>query len=88
MMAARYSVLFLLVALEGPPSQSAQSAAGDHRLEILLERRDRQVWRVAEPGEVLEQGNEVRFRLTSNLDGRLCFDYCWAIVPTTECRLE
>ena len=84
MPAARFSVLCLLAALVGAAVSSAQSAAGDHRLEILLEKRDQQQWRVAEPGEVLEQGNEVRFRLTSNLDGRL---FAYNRAPDGEARL-
>ena len=84
MMAARYSVLCLLVAFGANTLALAQSAAGDHRLEILLERRDQQTWRVSEPGEVLEQGNEVRFRLTSNLDGRL---FAYNRAPDGEARL-
>lgn len=47
------------------------AAAEDQRLEVVLEKRSSAGWGVAEPGQVLDQGDEVRFRLTSNLDGRL-----------------
>lgn len=40
-------------------------------LEVVVEKRGPSGWDVAEPGLVLDQGDQVRFRLTSNIDGRL-----------------
>jgi len=47
------------------------AVAEDQRMEVVLEKRSAAGWGVAEPGQVLDQGDEVRFRLTSNMDGRL-----------------
>jgi Domain of unknown function (DUF4384) len=49
----------------GPPAQESL------RLEITLERKVEDEWRIADPGLVLEQNDEVRFRLTGTLDGYL-----------------
>lgn len=40
-------------------------------MEIVLERRDGGGWRTIDPGLVLEQGAEVRFRFRTNFDGYL-----------------
>lgn len=47
------------------------ASADQHRLEVLLEKRAADSWEAVEPGRVLEQGDEVRFRVHSNLDGEL-----------------
>ncbi len=44
---------------------------GDRRLEVTLERLDGESWDAVEPGRVLETGDLVRFRVASNLAGRL-----------------
>ncbi len=40
-------------------------------LEVVVERRTPDGWGVTAPGQVLDQGDQVRFRLTSNVAGRL-----------------
>ena len=50
---------------------SAEPPAAQQELEVVVEKRSAAGWQVAEPGQVLEHGDQVRFRLTSNIDGRL-----------------
>ena len=49
----------------------AAEPVGDRRLAVTLERLAGEDWFAVEPGRVLEQGDQVRFRIASNLDGRL-----------------
>ena len=53
---------------------SAQSHAmteGAHRIELVLERLDRDTWRPIDPGLILAQGERVRFKFRTNFDGYL-----------------
>jgi len=52
-------------------AQSRTMAQGAHRMEIVLERRDGAAWHAIDPGLVLEQGDEVRFRFRTNFEGYL-----------------
>jgi len=79
---ARYSLLCLIAIFGAISSAFAQSSP--HQLEILLEKNAETGWRTAEPGEILDQGNEVRFRLTSNVDGRI---YAYSRAPDGKTRL-
>jgi hypothetical protein len=49
----------------GPPTQESL------RLEITLERKVEDEWRIVDPGLVFEQNDELRFRLRGNFDGYL-----------------
>jgi hypothetical protein len=44
---------------------------GVHRMELVLERLDRDTWRAIDPGLVLAQGERVRFKFRTNFDGYL-----------------
>jgi hypothetical protein len=44
-------------------------AEGSHRMELVLERLDRDTWRTIDPGLVLAQGDRVRFKFRTNFDG-------------------
>jgi hypothetical protein len=44
---------------------------GTHRMELVLERLDRDTWRTIDPGLVLAQGDRVRFKFRTNFDGYL-----------------
>lgn len=46
-------------------------AKGPHRMEITLERHEKGGWRAIDPGLVLAQGDQIRFRYTTNFDGYL-----------------
>ena len=47
-----------------PPQESS-------RLEVALERKSGEEWRTTDPGLVLQQNDEVRFRVSGNFDGYL-----------------
>jgi hypothetical protein len=76
---ARELEKFLLaaVALLAPASgtaalrQTDPPAQDSYRLEIILERKAGDEWRIADPGLVFQQNDEVRFRLRGNFDGYL-----------------
>ncbi len=51
--------------------QSHTMSEGGHRMEIVLERLEGKTWRTIDPSLVLEQGDRVRFRFTTNFDGYL-----------------
>jgi hypothetical protein len=55
----------------GAAAQSRTMMEGAHRMEIMLERLDGQVWHTIDPGLVLQQGDRVRFRFRTNFDGYL-----------------
>ena len=68
------AVAFALAVPAGPGSASAQSRTmtqGSHRMEIVLERRANGAWHAIDPGLVLDQGDQVRFRFHTNFDGYL-----------------
>jgi hypothetical protein len=51
--------------------QARTMTAGPHRMELVLERLDRETWRSIDPGLVLDQGDRVRFKFRTNFDGFL-----------------
>ncbi len=51
--------------------QSRTMTEGSHRMELVLERLDRDTWRAIDPGLVLAQGDRVRFKFRTNFDGYL-----------------
>src|SRR5260370_3203432 len=53
------------------PAQSRTITEGAHRMELVLERLDRDIWRPIDPGLVLAQGERVRFKFRTNFDGYL-----------------
>jgi hypothetical protein len=64
----------LLLATSSGPRALCQTAPPEQeslRLEITLERKVGDEWRIADPGLVFEQNDEVRFRLAGTLDGYL-----------------
>jgi hypothetical protein len=61
--------LSLAAALAYP--QSRTLTEGAHRMELVLERLDRDTWRAIDPGLVLAQGDRVRFKFRTNFDGFL-----------------
>ena len=63
------SALSLAAALAYP--QSRTLTEGSHRMELVLERLDRDTWRAIDPGLVLAQGDRVRFKFRTNFDGFL-----------------
>lgn len=60
---------FTLVAVL--PGQKQTFKRGPHRMEIVLEQRTGDDWVVRDPGHVFENGDRVRFRLTTNFAGYL-----------------
>jgi Domain of unknown function (DUF4384) len=52
-------------------AQSHTMTEGAHRIELVLERLDRDTWRPIDPGLVLAQGERVRFKFRTNFDGFL-----------------
>jgi hypothetical protein len=52
-------------------AQSRTMQQGPHRMELTLERLERETWKTINPGLVLAQGDRVRFRFRSNFDGYL-----------------
>ena len=52
-------------------SVSHTMTEGAHRMELVLERLDRDTWRTIDPGLVLAQGDRVRFKFRTNFDGYL-----------------
>ena len=67
------SALCLAAALAFPQSStlSRTMTEGTHRMELVLERLDRDTWRTIDPGLVLAQGDRVRFKFRTNFDGYL-----------------
>jgi len=51
--------------------QSHTMTEGAHRMELVLERLDKDTWRTIDPGLVLAQGDRVRFKFRTNFDGYL-----------------
>jgi hypothetical protein len=68
-----FAALVLLASSSGPRAfcQTDPPEQESLRLEITLERKLEDEWRIADPGLVLEQNDEVRFRMTGTLDGYL-----------------
>lgn len=52
-------------------AQSRTMTQGAHRMEIVLERREAGAWHAIDPGLVLNQGDQVRFRFRTSFDGYL-----------------
>ena len=70
----RWAATLALVAAYGQGfalGQARTAAQGAHRMEISLERREAGAWRGIDPGLVLDQGDQVRFRFRTNFDGYL-----------------
>src|SRR4051812_47231368 len=63
------SALCVAAALAYP--QARTMSQGAHRMELLLERLDKDTWRPIDPGLVLAQGDRVRFKFRTNFDGYL-----------------
>jgi Domain of unknown function (DUF4384) len=61
------SALCVAAALAG--EQSHTMTQGAHRMELVLERLDKDTWRTIDPGLVLAQGDRVRFKFRTNFDG-------------------
>jgi len=51
--------------------QSKTMTKGPHRMEIMLERHGASGWSTVDPGLVLAQGDQVRFRFRTNFEGYL-----------------
>jgi hypothetical protein len=51
--------------------QARTMSQGAHRMEIMLERHEAGRWHTIDPGLVLDQGDQVRFRFRTNFDGYL-----------------
>ena len=67
---ARVAIL-VPVALSVIFAQSKTMTKGPHRMEIMLERHGSDGWHTIDPGLVLSQGDQVRFRFRTNFDGYL-----------------
>jgi hypothetical protein len=63
------SALFVAAALAR--TQSHTMTHGFHRVEIVLERLDKDTWRTVDPGLVLDSGDRVRFKVRTNFEGYL-----------------
>jgi len=63
------AALCVAAALAG--AQSHTMTQGVHRMELMLERLDKDTWRTIDPGLVLAQGDHVRFKFRTNFDGYL-----------------
>jgi len=67
------ALCLLAAALASPqtPAPTRTLTEGGHRMELVLERLDRDTWRAIDPGLVLAQGDRVRFKFRTNFDGYL-----------------
>src|ERR1043165_3365872 len=63
--------LLVLAILPAAFTQSRTMTQGPHRMEIMLERHAKDGWKTVDPGLVLAQGDQVRFRFRTNFDGYL-----------------
>lgn len=63
------SALCVAATLASP--QTHTMTEGAHRMELVLERLDKDTWRAIDPGLVLDQGDRVRFKFRTNFDGYL-----------------
>jgi len=59
----------LAVAQSGTPSRTMNEGA--YRMELILEKLDRNTWKAIDPGLVLAQDDVVRFKFRTNFDGYL-----------------
>ncbi|MEO8371560.1 MAG: DUF4384 domain-containing protein [Candidatus Solibacter sp.] len=59
----------LAVAQSGAPSRTMNEGA--HRMELILEKLDKDTWKAIDPGLVLAQNDVVRFKFRTNFDGYL-----------------
>jgi len=69
--ACALGVMLAVTSLAGPLCGQSTPQQGPYRMEIVLERRDANVWRVVDPGLVLDQNDRVRFRFQTNFSGYL-----------------
>ena len=51
--------------------QTRTLTEGVHRMELVLERLEKDTWKTIDPGLVLAQGDRVRFKFRTNFDGYL-----------------
>ena len=51
--------------------QTRTLTEGAHRMELVLERLEKDTWKTIDPGLVLAQGDRVRFKFRTNFDGYL-----------------
>src|SRR5262245_38996337 len=63
------AVLAMAAALGGAQTRTMSECS--HRMALMLERLDGDVWRSIDPGLVLNQGDRVRFKFRTNFDGFL-----------------
>ena len=66
----RLAAVLCLAATLGSTQTRTMTRDG-HRMELVLERLDRDTWRAIDPGLVLAQGDRVRFKFRTNFDGFL-----------------
>ncbi len=66
----RILCLLLCVSLSSI-AQPRVSNRGSHRMEITLERLENSMWKMIDPGLVLEKSDRVRFRFKANFPGYL-----------------
>jgi len=66
----RSAAVFVIAAALGG-AQTRTMTEGSHRMELMLERLDGDVWHPIDPGLVLNQGDRVRFKFRTNFDGFL-----------------
>ena len=69
--ACALGVMLAVTPLTIPLCAQSTSQQGPYRMEIVLERRDGNVWRAVDPGLVLDQNDRVRFRFQTNFSGHL-----------------
>jgi hypothetical protein len=63
--------ILLVAALSSGFPQSKSMTQGPHRMEIILEKHENGAWRTIDPGLVLAQGDQVRFRFRTTFEGYL-----------------
>jgi hypothetical protein len=66
----RLAAVLCVAAVPGSTQTRTMTRDG-HRMELVLERLDRETWRAIDPGLVLAQGDRVRFKFRTNFDGFL-----------------
>ncbi|MBI3208237.1 MAG: DUF4384 domain-containing protein [Candidatus Solibacter usitatus] len=65
--------ILLLAALAAPAfsAQTKSMSQGPHKMEMTLERKVGNAWRVVDPGTIFSNGDLVRFRFKANFAGNL-----------------
>jgi hypothetical protein len=61
----------LAIGAAAAPVCAQAGAAGSNRIEMKVERRDNQQWKVVDPALIFTPEDRVRFRLRTNFDGYL-----------------